>query len=87
MATVFLRVRDDVITELKVKVFGCLAAKAACSVITELAKDKKINEALAITRNDVSNALGGIHKLKMHVAELAEDCLHAAVRNYLDTHG
>ena len=82
IATIFLKIENDTILDVKVKVYGCLAAKAACSIMTELAKGKKLEEALSLKGGDVSRALGGLHKLKMHVATLAEECLHAAIKDY-----
>lgn len=82
IATMFLKIENGSIRDVRVKVFGCLAAKAACSIMTELVKDKKVEEALSFTKEDVSRALGGLHKLKMHVATLAEECLHAAIMDY-----
>ncbi|MFW9914251.1 MAG: iron-sulfur cluster assembly scaffold protein [Candidatus Thorarchaeota archaeon] len=68
--------------DIKVKTFGCAAAIATSSMVTELAKGKTLDEALKITRNDVADALEGLPPIKMHCSNLAADALHDAIKNY-----
>lgn len=79
---VYIKVKDDRITDIKFKTFGCGAAIATGSMITELAVGKTLDEALAITRDDVADALGGLPPVKMHCSNLAADALYAAIRDY-----
>ena len=79
---IFIKVKDDVITDIKFKTFGCGSAIATSSMITELAKGKHIDEAFKITRNDVANELDGLPPQKMHCSNLAADALQAAIKDY-----
>lgn len=72
----------EIIKDIKVKTFGCVAAIAASSVTTELAKGKTIEEAEKITKDDVAKALGGLPPLKMHCSLLSIDALHKAIEDY-----
>jgi nitrogen fixation NifU-like protein len=83
MTTVYIRVADGRITDIKFKTFGCAAAIATASMTTELALGKTLDEALAIGRNDVADALDGLPPVKMHCSNLAADALHAAIEEYL----
>ena len=83
LMTVYVRIKDNVITDVKFKTFGCAAAIATSSMITELAKGKNLRDALKITRGDVADSLGGLPPIKMHCSNLAADALHAAIKNYL----
>ena len=83
LMTVYVRIKDNVITDVKFKTFGCAAAIATSSMITELAKGKNLQDALKITRGDVADSLGGLPPIKMHCSNLAADALHAAIKNYL----
>jgi len=80
--TLYIRVDNRVITDIKFKTFGCGAAIASSSYTTELVKGKTIEEALTYTRADVSDGLGGLPPLKMHCSNLAVDALKAAVEDY-----
>ena len=66
LMTIYIKVRDNVIEDVKFKTFGCGAAIATSSMITEMAVGKTIEEALEITRNDVANELEGLPPVKMH---------------------
>ncbi|MGQ9788016.1 MAG: Fe-S cluster assembly scaffold protein NifU [Candidatus Hadarchaeaceae archaeon] len=83
MMTIYIKVKDNRIADIKFKTFGCGAAVATSSMTTELAKGKTIEEALRITRDDVAKDLGGLPPVKMHCSNLAADALHAAVKDYL----
>lgn len=79
---IFIKVKDDVITDIKFKTFGCGSAIATSSMVTELAKGKHVDDALKITRNDVANELDGLPSQKMHCSNLAADALQEAIKNY-----
>lgn len=83
LMTIYIRVKDDKIADVKFKTFGCGAAIATSSMITELAKGKTLEKALKITRGDVAESLGGLPSVKMHCSNLAADGLHAAIEDYL----
>ena len=82
LMTIYITVEDDVITDIKFKTFGCGAAIATSSMITEMAMGKTIDEALKITRNDVADELEGLPPVKMHCSNLAADALKAAIEDY-----
>ena len=82
MMTLYIKVKDNKIADIKFKTFGCAAAIATSSMITDLAKGKTLQEALKITRNDVADALEGLPPIKMHCSNLAADALKAAIENY-----
>jgi nitrogen fixation NifU-like protein len=74
---------EDVIEDIKVKTFGCVAAIATSSKTTELAMNKTIKEAYQITKKQVADDLGGLPKQKMHCSNLAVDALQRAIVDYL----
>ena len=82
MMNIYIKVEDGILTDVKFKTFGCGAAIATSSMITEIAVGKTIEEALEITRNDVAEELGGLPQVKMHCSNLAADGLHAAIEDY-----
>ena len=82
----YIKVKDDIITDIKFKTFGCGAAIATSSMITELAKGKTIEEAKKITRADVADELGGLPPVKMHCSNLAADALREAIKDYESKH-
>jgi len=82
MMTMYIKVKDDRIEDVKFKTFGCGAAIATSSMTTELAKGKTLEEALNISRQDVANALDGLPPVKMHCSNLAADALHEAIKSY-----
>jgi len=80
--SIYIKVKDEKIEDIKFKTFGCAAAIATSSILTELAKGKTLDEALNITRDDVANELGGLPAIKLHCSNLAADALRAAVEDY-----
>lgn len=82
MMTIYIKVDDGRLSDVKFKTFGCGAAIATSSMITELAKGKTIEEALEISRDDVADSLDGLPPVKMHCSNLAADGLHAAIEHY-----
>ncbi|MGQ9557197.1 MAG: Fe-S cluster assembly scaffold protein NifU [Desulfurispora sp.] len=84
---IYLKIKDNVIEDVKFKTFGCGAAIATSSMVTELVKGKTIDEALQISNKAVAEALGGLPPKKMHCSNLAADALHAAIKDYLEKQG
>jgi nitrogen fixation NifU-like protein len=82
MMEVYIKVKDKRIVDIKFKTFGCGAAIATSSMVTELAKGKTLDEAKKITRANVAESLGGLPKIKMHCSNLAADALHHAIEDY-----
>ena len=74
---------NERISDIKFKTFGCGAAIATSSMVTEMVKGKTISEALEITNKAVAEALGGLPPQKMHCSNLAADALHKAIGDYL----
>ena len=79
---IYIKVEDNIITDIKFKTFGCGSAIATSSMVTEMAKGKTVDEALEITRNDVATELDGLPPQKMHCSNLAADALHEAIKDY-----
>ena len=77
-----IRVENDIIVDARFKTFGCGAAIATSSMVTEMVKGKNIEEALEISNKGVMEALGGLPKVKKHCSVLAEDALKAAIADY-----
>lgn len=74
--------REDIIKDIKFETLGCGAAIATSSMITDMAKEKTLDEALKISRNDVADELDGLPPVKMHCSNLAAEALHKAVTEY-----
>lgn len=84
---IFLRIKDDIITEVKFRTFGCASAIASSSVSTELVFGKTIEEALKITNKAVVEELGGLPPAKVHCSVLAEEAIKLAIEDYLAKKG
>lgn len=81
-----IKVQDGRIADAKFRTFGCGAAIATSSMVTELVKGKTIEEALALSNAAVAEALGGLPRLKMHCSVLAEQALKSAIKDYFSRH-
>lgn len=84
MMTIYLKVKDEHIEDIKFQTFGCGAAIAVSSMLTEMAKGKSIDEAKKISNKDVATALEGLPKNKLHCSNLGADALHIAIKDYED---
>ena len=82
MMTIYIKVKENRLQDIKFKTYGCGSAIATSSMITDLAKGKTLEEALKITRANVADSLGGLPPIKMHCSNLAADALHAAIEDY-----
>ena len=82
MMKITLKIQDERIEDVKFKTFGCGAAIATSSMVTELVKGKLIEEALQVTNRDVADALDGLPPVKMHCSMLAEEAIRAAIKDY-----
>ena len=82
LMTMYIKVKDNKIDDIKFKTFGCGAAIATSSMATTMAKGKTIEEALRISRAEVAENLGGLPPIKMHCSNLAADDLHEAIKDY-----
>lgn len=83
----YIKVNNNTITDAKFKTFGCGAAIATSSMVTEMVKGKSISEALEISNRAVAEALGGLPPIKMHCSVLAEEALKSAIDDYLAKSG
>ncbi len=79
-----VKIEDDRVADVKFKTFGCGAAVATSSMVTEMVKGKTIEEALAISNKSVAEELDGLPPQKMHCSNLAADALHVAIDDYLE---
>ncbi len=84
---IYLKIDNDVVTDVKFKTFGCGAAVATSSMATELIKGKTLDEALQLTNKAVAEALDGLPPVKMHCSVLAEEAVRAAVADYKKKQG
>jgi nitrogen fixation NifU-like protein len=79
---IYIKVHDDVIQDIKFKTFGCGAAIATSSMVTEMVKGRTVEDALKVSNRQVAEALDGLPPIKMHCSNLAADALHAAIEDY-----
>jgi nitrogen fixation NifU-like protein len=84
---IFIKVKEDVIEDIKFQTFGCGSAIATSSMVTEMVMGKTIDEAEKVTNKAVAEALDGLPPLKMHCSNLAADALHSAIKDYREKHG
>ena len=82
MMTFYIKVKDDIIEDIKFQTFGCVAAIAVSSIVSEMARGKNLAEAQKITKQVVAEALGGLPQNKMHCSNLGADALALAINNY-----
>lgn len=83
----YIKVKNGIIIDAKFKTFGCGAAVATSSMVTEMVKGKTIDEVLQITNKAVAEALGGLPPIKMHCSVLAEQALRSALKDYYQKQG
>ena len=86
MMTFYIKVKDEVLEDVKFQTFGCVAAIAVSSIVSEMAKGKKLGEAQKITKKVVAEALGGLPQNKMHCSNLGAEALALAIENYQEKH-
>ena len=84
---IYLKIENDIITEVKFETFGCGSAIASSSMATELIKGKPVEEALSLTNKAVVEALDGLPAHKLHCSVLAEEAIKAALKDYYDKNG
>ena len=84
MMTIYLKIKNERIADIKFQTFGCGSAIAVSSMITEIAKGKSLVDAKQLTNKDVAKALEGLPKNKLHCSNLGADALQLAIQNYED---
>ncbi|MBO5929776.1 MAG: Fe-S cluster assembly scaffold protein NifU [Clostridia bacterium] len=84
---IYMKIENDIITDVKFKTFGCGAAVATSSMVTEMVKGKTIKEALSLTNKAVMEALDGLPPAKVHCSVLAEEAINAAIADYYKRQG
>jgi len=83
MMTFYVKIENGILADVKFKTFGCGAAIAVSSMVSEMARGKTIEEAMKISNADVAKELGGLPPNKLHCSNLGADALHKAIENYL----
>ena len=83
---IFLKVENGIIEVVKFQTFGCGAAIATSSMVTEMVKGKTLEDALRVSNEAVAEALDGLPPVKMHCSNLAADAVHAAIKDYIAKH-
>ena len=83
---IFLKVENGIIEDVKFQTFGCGAAIATSSMVTEMVKGKTLSEAMGVSNAAVAEALDGLPPVKMHCSNLAADAVHAAIKDYMEKH-
>lgn len=84
---IYLKIKNNVIEDVKFETFGCASAIASSSMATELIKGKTVEEALAVTNKQVVDELDGLPAHKLHCSVLAEEAIKSAVKDYYDKNG
>lgn len=80
---IYLKIKDDIITDIKFLTYGCVGAISASEAMCVLVKGKKLEEALKVTHKDIVDELEGLPQMKVHCSVLGREALHKAVENYL----
>ena len=80
--TIYIKVKNNIIKDIKFKTYGCAAAIASTSIATEIVKGKTLDEAMKLTRKDIAEELGGLPDYKMHCSNLASDAIHKAIEDF-----
>ena len=87
MMTFYIKVKDDTLVDVKFQTFGCVAAIAVSSIVSDMAKGKTLEEAKKITKKVVAEALGGLPPNKMHCSNLGAEALALAIQQYQEKAG
>ena len=84
---IYLKIDDDIVTDVKFETFGCGSAIASSSMATEMIKGKPVDQLLELTNKAVVEALDGLPAHKLHCSVLAEEAVKSALKDYYDRHG